>query len=148
MIKHDISYKKLEAKVKKAIKQQKVNLQVGFFSNSKYPSGEYVASVAYWHNYGKGHNPARPFFNNSISKNKNKWFNILKNEFMKQEPKIDMKKAFEILGNVMVADIKRSITELKTPPLKPITIARKKSSQPLIDTGHLRNSVTYKVGVV
>lgn len=146
MVTHDISYKKIEAKVKKAIKEQKADLKVGFFSNAKYQNGIFVASVAYWHNYGKGNNPPRPFFNKAISKNRNKWFSILKNEFTKQDSKIELKKAFNVLGNVMVGDIKKSITELKTPPLHPLTIARKKSSNPLIDTGHLRNSVTYKVG--
>lgn len=145
-IKSDIDYKTLEKKINKAIKMQKTDLRVGFFSNARYPQGEYVASVAYWHNYGKGHNPARPFFTNAITKNKNKWFSVLKNDLSKQNKQINLKSTFETLGNIMVGDIKKSITELKTPPLSPITIARKKSSNPLIDTGLLRSSVTYKVG--
>ena len=42
-------------------------------------------------------------------------------------------------------DIVESITQLDTPPNTPKTIARKGSSNPLIDTGFLRANVTFKV---
>lgn len=52
---------------------------------------------------------------------------------------------FDALGHIMVGFIQTYITDLDTPPLSPITIKKKGSSNPLIDTGQLRDSITYEV---
>ena len=52
---------------------------------------------------------------------------------------------FNTLGEIIVGRIQEYLTDLRTPPLHPVTIARKGSSNPLIDTGRLRDSITYKV---
>ncbi|WP_132995829.1 hypothetical protein [Sporanaerobacter acetigenes] len=52
---------------------------------------------------------------------------------------------FETLGELIVGMIQKYLTELKNPPLHPATIKNKGSSNPLIDAGHLRESITYKV---
>ena len=49
------------------------------------------------------------------------------------------------LGLRIQRDVQRTIRNLSDPPNSPITIHNKKSSNPLIDTGRLRQSVTYKV---
>ncbi|HAP4705140.1 TPA: hypothetical protein IUX20_000214 [Enterococcus faecalis] len=49
------------------------------------------------------------------------------------------------VGARMQRDIQRTIRNLSYPPNSPITVNNKKSSNPLIDTGKLRQSVTYKV---
>lgn len=51
----------------------------------------------------------------------------------------------EAIGEASVGKIQEFLTELKKPPLKPITIKLKGSSNPLIDTGQLRDSITHKV---
>lgn len=52
------------------------------------------------------------------------------------------------LGIIVKGDIKRKITELKEPPNAPSTIrAKRGSTNPLIDTGAMRNAVEYKVTV-
>lgn len=63
------------------------------------------------------------------------------------EGKMSTKIALERLGTMGVAAVKDEITKPGTPfaPNSPATIARKKSSKPLIDTGMLRAAVTYKV---
>jgi len=50
-------------------------------------------------------------------------------------------------GAFLEGAIKQTITEGRSewPPLSPATIAKKKSSRPLVDTGKLRDSVTHKV---
>jgi len=45
----------------------------------------------------------------------------------------------------VVGEVKHGITTLKFAPLKPATIAHKDSSQPLVDTNQLRQSVTYQL---
>ena len=143
-IKSDISYQELEKEVRKIIKKSNHKLEIGFFGTARYPSGVQVASVAFWHNYGKGNNPARPFFTNAVNNNAKNWLSIFA-DCVKRDKEIKVDKALKMVGNKAVADIKKSITELKTPALAQATIDRKKSSNPLIDTGLLRNSVTYKV---
>jgi len=53
--------------------------------------------------------------------------------------------AMNILGVFLEKEIKRAITLLRTPPLAPETIKRKKSTNPLIDRNQMRGSVTYTV---
>lgn len=55
------------------------------------------------------------------------------------------KELYSILGEFAVGEIKQYLTDLKTPPNSPVTVKMKRSSNPLIDTGRLRNSITYKV---
>lgn len=52
---------------------------------------------------------------------------------------------FNTLGEIIAGRIQEYLTDLRTPSLHPVTIASKGSSSPLIDTGRLRESITYKV---
>lgn len=58
-----------------------------------------------------------------------------------------MKQALGILGEFIEASIKRKITILTDPENAPSTIARKGSSNPLIDTGRYRSSIRHKTVV-
>ena len=58
---------------------------------------------------------------------------------------LPVKVFFETLGELIVGMIQKYLTDLSSPPLHPATIASKGSSSPLIDTGRLRGSITYKV---
>lgn len=51
----------------------------------------------------------------------------------------------EAAGQIGAAAIKEAIIALDTPPNSPETIRRKGSSNPLVDTGHMVQSVTYVV---
>ena len=61
--------------------------------------------------------------------------------------KFDLKPALELLGQYVVGLVKQRIANGIAPPNSPYTIANKGSSKPLIDTGQLRNSITYKVEI-
>lgn len=52
-------------------------------------------------------------------------------------------RALKVIGEWMTTKIKKKIRDLKDPPNTPFTIANKKSSNPLIDTGQMINSVTH-----
>lgn len=56
-----------------------------------------------------------------------------------------MDQILEAVGVVAVGAVKVYMTELKTPPNAASTIRKKGSSNPLIDTGAMRQSVTHKV---
>ena len=58
---------------------------------------------------------------------------------------MDPHQALEILGNKAEGDMKATIGRGHFVPNAPNTIKQKGSSQPLIDTGRMRNSVSHKV---
>ncbi len=57
----------------------------------------------------------------------------------------DIKKTMHKIGVIAVGKVKEYMTDLKTPPNTPGTIRRKKSDNPLIDEGHMRAAVDYKL---
>lgn len=57
----------------------------------------------------------------------------------------DMSKTLDAIGAVTAGEVQQYMTDLREPPNAPYTIEQKGSSNPLIDTGALRASVTYKV---
>lgn len=119
----------------------KHKLEIGFFKSATYPSGQNVATVAKYQEFGTLRIPARPFFRQAIMKNNKKWLDL----FKKHALITTETKAFAIVGEIAKGDIQQSITQLRTPPNSPNTIKAKGSSNPLIDTGIMRRSVTYKV---
>lgn len=120
----------------------KEKLEIGFFETARYPNGIFVAQVARYNEFGTLNIPMRPFFRNAINKNIKKWYATLQNAINQNATP---SKALSIVGEVARADIIQSITDLRTPPNAESTIKSKKSTNPLIDTGLMRRSVTYKV---
>lgn len=51
----------------------------------------------------------------------------------------------KILGLSIQSKIRKKITTLSSPPNRPSTIAKKGSSNPLIDTGQMRSSINFEV---
>ena len=49
------------------------------------------------------------------------------------------------MGELIEGQLKQSIKDLTSPALAPSTVAAKGFSKPLIDTGHMLNSTTFKV---
>ncbi|MNC14512.1 hypothetical protein D3C75_622910 [compost metagenome] len=56
-----------------------------------------------------------------------------------------MDQILEAVGVVAVGSVKAYMTELKTPPNAASTVHKKGSSNPLIDSGAMRQSVTHQV---
>ena len=109
-------------------------------SNSNAKEVKYVAQVAYDNNYGNGV-PIRPFFTNVVDGDKD--YQRIFEEYIKEGYPVIQ--ALTFIGIEMQQDIQREIIDLRTPPNSPYTIAKKKSSNPLVDTGHMGDSVTYIV---
>ena len=56
------------------------------------------------------------------------------------------RQALELLGHEAVGIMQQRISDRIEPPNAPSTVARKKSSVPLVDKGQLRGSITHRVG--
>ena len=81
-------------------------------------------------------------------------FEQKKQEMMEQTQKlveqyiylqIDEEAFWSTLGQVLAGKVQEYMTELDSPPNHPFTIRQKGSSNPLIDSGRLRQAVTWKV---
>jgi hypothetical protein len=106
----------------------------------------YVAEIAFWHEFGTRYAPERSFIRSTWDENVRKYSKLAEQlillMYLKQQ---DVISSLNILGLKIESDIKRKITTLRVPPNAPSTIRRKKSSNPLIDTGQLRASIRYLV---
>ena len=86
--------------------------------------------------------PARPWLAPGVSSGNEEYIKIIADGL---EDGKTLNQSLETVGVVAVAKVQQYMVDLKSPPNTRETIARKGSSNPLIDTGALRQSVTYKV---
>lgn len=118
-------------------------VRVGFLEGATYPDGTPVATVAAIQEYGTKTIPARPFFRQMIAEKKDGWGSSL--GVILKASDMDSSKALGLMGEGIEGQLKASINELTQPPLAPSTVAKKGFDKPLIDTAHMRNSVSHEV---
>lgn len=123
------------------VDKPKITLEAGFLEGVTYSDGMSVPMVASLNEFGTYNIPPRPFFRNAINKNSDKWGKI----FLQGMQKQGARNAFGLLGERIRKDIVQSINDTNEPPNSPVTIARKGSSKPLVDTGLMRASVNYRI---
>ena len=63
--------------------------------------------------------------------------------YLRDPGRVDLLQRLGLVGEKWVGKVKRKIIDLKLPPNAPSTIARKGSTNPLVDTGRLLNSITW-----
>ncbi len=105
-----------------------------------YPDGTPVAEVAASHVFGLGV-PKRDFMGLAKDEITHKTAPIIRAALSAE----NKEPLYEAAGLSAQTAIQRAIVALDEPPNSPATIAAKKSSNPLVDTGHMLESVTYVV---
>ncbi|MDP9572673.1 UNVERIFIED_ORG: hypothetical protein J2W66_003166 [Agrobacterium larrymoorei] len=121
-----------------------------------FPAGEAdqdVINHAIWNNFGTQHIPERPFMQNAMRDNRASYkaamktsaSTIMEQVALGKRPADEKRKALKRLGIKAQGDIQAEITSLRSPPNAPSTIRQKGSSNPLIDTGEMRNAVAFKI---
>ena len=133
---------------KKITSLKNVSIKVGFPSEkaeteSTDQEGVSALLKATVNNFGIGV-PKRPFMNIAFAKNKNNYKKIVKKQLSKVEV-LDYTKFLNQLGIKAQGDVQREITALRSPANNSATIRAKGSSNPLINTGHMLQSVTFIV---
>lgn len=120
-------------------------LRVGLLESATYPDGQQVAMVAAANEFGNPANnqPPRPFFRNMIADNKDNWPDDIGR--IAQATNFDGEQTLGLMGEHIKGQLQQSIRELMEPPLSPVTIEKKGFDKPLIDTGHMLNSVDYDI---
>jgi hypothetical protein len=107
--------------------------------------GASLVEVATYNEFGTQHIPARPFVRQTTDNNRRAWGSMAARLEDRVAHGMSPHQALEILGNKAEGDMKATIGRGHFVPNAPNTIKQKGSSQPLIDTGRMRNSVSHKV---
>ena len=116
--------------------------KVGFPEEGLTSSG--VASIAAYNEYGTKDIPSRPFMRQSFDQNVNIIQRAQTGEYNSVlARKTTVKSALSRIGAWFVGVIQKRIVNLKSPPNDPNTIRQKNSSNPLVDTGKMRQSVDH-----
>ena len=119
--------------------QVKVGLPKG---SNNYPDGTSAIMVGAVHEFGSPSRniPERSFLRSTMQSNKRNYKKLLSKLGQSiATGKMTAEKALQTLGLKVEADVKDTITDLKTPALK------SREGNPLIDTGHLRQVITHQV---
>ena len=127
-------------------------IKVGFPEGTEavtvsYPNGTRVVDVAVGNEYGTDNVPARPFLSLSSADINNQCAPILEQSVvaLNNNNTQQYDQLLDAAGSVAAGIVKQQITDLRSPPNAQSTIERKGSSNPLIDTGLMRQTVTYKM---
>jgi hypothetical protein len=115
-----------------------------------FPAGKVESDIiarAVFNEFGTGRIPERPFMRNAMRANRSKYNGAMgKAARSVLNGSTSLDGVLSKLGALAQGDIQEEIRDLDTPPNAPSTIERKGSSNPLIDTGEMRQKVTWKVG--
>ena len=115
---------------------------------TKKPLAINMASLALIHERGSAANniPARPFMKQTRQRAEGRFARLLRRLYKQVvDGKVRPFDGLSKLGMAYEGEMKNTFTTGSFTPNKPATIKRKGSSRPLIDTGHLRQSITSKV---
>lgn len=123
----------------------KVGVLSGAGEHNKGEHGQTVVEIAFWNEYGTKHIPARPFLGPTIRKNGRDYKRLMR-RLMKDmlKGKVKSSVAQGKLGLLVQRDIQAAIVALKTPPKSDATLRMNPGkTNPLIDTGQLRQSISW-----
>lgn len=115
-----------------------------------------VIKIGVWNHFGTkggasgggwgGPIPERPFLSNAMRNNRGNYRSAMRSAAKAVlMGSTTMKSVVSRLGIMAQGDVQKEITAFHSPPNSPVTIALKGSDHPLIDTGRLLASITYKV---
>lgn len=136
-----------KALLKRVTAMEKPSVRVGVFASAGDQDGVSLAEIAACHEFGTATIPERSFlrstfFGHGAAELKQMCSKLTQSIVL---GKMDEIQALELLGTWAAAEVKKTIRANIAPALAPATIAAKKSSLPLVDTGGLIASITHIV---
>lgn len=138
----------LEAMRNRVSKGSGSSVRIGVPNDATEADGESTMAVAIVHEFGEPSQgiPPRPFLAPAIVDAKPDISNLTRNQLKGVATgKATVFVALERIGALAAGKVQQYIRNGNFAALKPETIKRKGSSKPLIDTGHMIQSVTYEV---
>jgi hypothetical protein len=101
------------------------------------------AEIGAIHEHGAVNLPARSFLRSTVDTNTPKYQKLVRGVAdAVLAGKVDMVTGLDLVGEVIVGDVKQAIADGIPPPNAPSTIERKGSATPLVNKGQLRNAIT------
>jgi len=138
-----VSLKVQRKKGKMPPQLQNMNLKIGF-PRSKSTQANIMKAV--WNEFGTRRIPERPFLRTSMRNNRKKYIDMLHKDAKNVlNGSRTIQQSLTRVGIVAQGDVQMSISTGNWTPNAPSTIRRKGSSRPLIDTGAMRQAVTWVV---
>lgn len=90
--------------------------------------------------------PARPWLDKGAAEGAGKYARLAKNKIADVVTgDMAIHTYYGLLGEIGKSEIQKYLISGSFTPLSPATIKRKGSSKPLIDTGQMRNAITYEI---
>lgn len=137
-------------KLLKLIEQlQSKRVEVGILGDSgSYDDGTSILLIAQVHEFGAPsiNIPERSFLRAYFDENEKQIYSEMEALLYKTLDNLGSANGFyEYMGEYLIGEVKNYIVKLKSPPLKASTIKAKGSSNPLVDTGRLVDSIDYRV---
>lgn len=115
-------------------------------------TGEKIAPYAAANEYGTLHNPARPAMRNTVAEHASDWAQTLGRQVNgKAKNGSDVEKAFNVLGTIMVQDIRDTMEHSVPPPNAKSTVDSKRRKgranpeQTLIDSGSEQRALDFEI---
>lgn len=117
---------------------------VGIHEGVKEPKGGDInmATLGAIQHFGNDHIPARPWLDAGVESGNDEYQSIIEDAIAEGE---SLSSAMNQVGIIATGKVQQFITQLKSPPNASSTIAKKGSSNPLIDTGAMRASVSHQI---
>lgn len=128
----------------RAVKERAVDVGVLGQKAAEDHGGLTVGDVATFHEFGLGV-PERSFIRNYVDRSKQAAQALARRCAEAVAKGVPAEAALNIIGMSHASAIQEMIADGIDPPLAEETIKRKGSSTPLIDTGQLRASVTWRI---
>ena len=123
---------------------QKAGVTIGIHAdNNARADGEHGnAEIAAWNHFGTKTTPARPFLDVGILNKTDEIKRYISVELAKGRTPLQIMPGLGALG---VRAVQEQIDDTYTPPNAPETVRRKGSTHPLIDTGEMKQKITFRV---
>ena len=143
-----------EKLLKNLNKMKKLQVRVGVQGGKRYKKksrdgkeeGADLVDIAIWNELGTDRIPARPFLGQTVDQHGaeiQKAAAQLVQKICKGQ--LDAQSALKQLGVLTVGYVQNQITDGDFEPNAPMTVQRKGSDHPLIDTGQLRQGISYVI---
>ena len=125
-----------------------VSVRVGLPSGKTTTDGSPLTTLGFTHEFGAPQKniPERPFMRPTVQNNGKKYSDMMGAGLGDiARDKTNAEKVLGTLGAVATSDVQKQIRDGKFEPNSEKTIKRKGSSKPLIDTGNMRQSITWEL---
>ena len=123
------------------------SVNVGILSDAQpHPDdGADMILIAAANEFGTDTIPARPFIRGAFDANQRRLTQTASRLFgLIMEGKLTSRRALALLGEEHQGQVQEYLQALDTPPNAPRTVAQKGSSNPLVDEGHLLESIRWE----